>query len=303
MKHLIFGDDGISIERVNEQIVEKRLRKTLEGELAVEGLGRAKLTSLLLICDVKDRFGVWNTVSNEALEKFGLKSRSDITQSRDVSHYLEANRTLNKLKKTYGFESLADVDQFVWYALQEFQQTKEKSMVEQEPKAISKLKIPLDLESLTHTKVQGLLVELGNMLGYDTYVADPSKEYGNTTLGGVVSLREVPTFTYPEVIEVAKDIDVIWFREKYPEFCFEVEHTTNIRDGLLRLYQISPLRGIAFFIIGPSDIHVKFEKEVSRSPFKIIRDRYKFKSYKELLEFIRVAETYYKLKADFLEMK
>jgi hypothetical protein len=115
--YLIFGDSGNSIAECTEPEVIRRIGSTLLGSHFVKGLGRAKLTALLLILDDKDRFGVWNTVSNETLERYSLKRRSDITQDRILDHYLEANEALRDLRDRYGFKSLGDVDQFVWYDL------------------------------------------------------------------------------------------------------------------------------------------------------------------------------------------
>lgn len=64
----------------------------MEWDLSVVGFGRAKVTPLLLICDEKDRFAVWNNVSDEALHELKLKPKTDITRSRSVSEYLKANQ-------------------------------------------------------------------------------------------------------------------------------------------------------------------------------------------------------------------
>ena len=45
-----------------------------------------------MIMDDKDRFGVWNTVSNQTLEDYGLKRKSDIIRRDSVNDYLEANK-------------------------------------------------------------------------------------------------------------------------------------------------------------------------------------------------------------------
>ena len=297
IKYVLFGDDGKSLGEISEDIIIKRIEKVLEGRLATKGFGRAKITPLLLICDPKDRFGVWNGVSNKTLESFKLKSKSNITRRRKLADYLEANRALNELKTRYGFENLADVDLFMWHALEETSPPKKEPQLEPTKES----EIPIDIKNLTHTQVQGLLLELGNMLGYDTYVADPSKPYKDITLGEIAKLGKIPSFTYSHILNIVKNIDVIWFKGEYPDCCFEVEHTTNVRDGLLRLYQISPLKGVRFFIIAPSSVFAKFKTEVSRRPFKEIKERYKFRSYDRLLRFIKEAKIYHSLKSDFVE--
>jgi len=170
--------------------------------------------------------------------------------------------------------------------------------VEMEKIELKEAKATLEIES--HTDAQGLLVELGNLLGYETYVADPSKPYKGKTLGDIASLKIIPEFTYTDTLDITKRIDVIWFKNDYPELCFEVEHNTNVTEGLLRLYQISPLRGIKFFVIAPSHLLSKFENEISKRPFREIKDRYLFRSYSELKQLFEKARTYYELKKRFL---
>ena len=119
VKYLLFGDRKMPLSHVEEGEVINRLNRVLEGDLAVKGFGRAKVTPLLLICDDKDRFCVWNSVSDEALHELKLKYRSDITKNRSVSEYLQANRALKKLKVEYGFKDLSDVDLFAWYFLKQ----------------------------------------------------------------------------------------------------------------------------------------------------------------------------------------
>jgi len=119
IKYLLFDERGNSISEMKEEEVVERLGRVLENDMAVAGFGRAKVTPLLLICDKKLRFGVWNSVSDEALHELKLKRRTDITESRRVSEYLQANQALNRLKVEYGFNDLSDADLFAWYFLKE----------------------------------------------------------------------------------------------------------------------------------------------------------------------------------------
>lgn len=160
----------------------------------------------------------------------------------------------------------------------------------------------IDVSRLTHSDVQGILVELGNLLGYKTYVADPSKIYKNRTLAEWATLTEIPPFTYPRILKTVKQIDAIWFRNEGNEFpvaCFEVEHTTGVTKGLLRLYQIKGL-GCKLFIVAPKNVRSKFETEVDKTPFYEIKERYLFRSYEQLTAFFELAKKYHDFKKIFL---
>jgi len=168
----------------------------------------------------------------------------------------------------------------------------------------------------THEMAQAALLELGNILGYDSYTSDPSKDPGEQfyevvdlegyktviprTLGQIATLEEVPDFASKRILESAKDIDVIWFEDELPIVCFEVEHTTNVKQGLLRQFQISKhVPNARFYVIAPEEQRTKFEKEVNTYPFKQIRSRYTFKSYEEFAEFYDGAWKFHDLTSNF----
>ncbi len=191
------------------------------------------------------------------------------------------------------------------------------------PDALSQVSEPKIEETKTtpvkiiaHEMAQAALLELGNILGYDTYTADPSKDPGDQfdevvemegyktvirrPLGQIATLDKIPDFAPKRVMESAKDIDVIWFKDDLPVVCFEVEHTTNVKQGLLRQFQVSRLvQNARFYVIAPEEQRAKFEKEADTYPFKQIRDRYAFKSYEELVEFYGEAWKFHEAKSKF----
>jgi len=168
-----------------------------------------------------------------------------------------------------------------------------------------------------HAMAQAALLELGNILGYDTYTSDPRKDPGKQfyevvevegkktayprTLGQIATLEEVPDFAPKRILDSVKKIDVIWFdKDGFPTFCFEVEHTTNVREGLLRQFQISRhVPNARFFIVAPEEQRGKFEKEVATYPFKQLQNRYVFKAYEDLVEFYDEAWRFHDLKSKF----
>ena len=68
----------------------------------------------------------------------------------------------------------------------------------------------------SHEEAEAALLVAGNLLGFDTYTADPSKECQGIKLEDIVGVREVPPFTYERLLNTVKKIDVIWFREGFP---------------------------------------------------------------------------------------
>ena len=153
----------------------------------------------------------------------------------------------------------------------------------------------------SHESAQGTLALLGKVLGFETWIParDRSKNWDGKPLGTLVTLARFPEIFHVRKEKFVREIDVIWFSGDVPVCCFEVEHTTNVRDGLWRQYQIAPLTNAKFFIVAPEDQRAKFETEVEGDPFKSIRTRYQFRSYNDLVDFYFEANKFAGAKSQF----
>jgi len=93
-------------------------------------------------------------------------------------------------------------------------------------------------QEFTHSYYQGLIVEIGNMYGEQTFVprSDRNKLYVGKPLKDVVTLEAIYDFTLPEILRQAKTVDVIWFgeRRRLPSAFCEVEHTSALSRMLAR---------------------------------------------------------------------
>lgn len=158
---------------------------------------------------------------------------------------------------------------------------------------------PVEAAKLTsignHVEAEATLLEIGNLLGYETYTADPAKVFENKKLGDISSSKEVP-----EILRSTKNVertDVIWHKEDSPpSYFFEVEDKGTMRDALHRLYQARHLNA-RFFIVGPGENRQKFEEWVSTAPYNSSRKLYNFKTFEELshlYSLIKSAESFKK---------
>lgn len=96
-------------------------------------------------------------------------------------------------------------------------------------------------EMFTHSYYQGIIVELGNMHNYTTYVPnqDKNKKFLEKKLCEITTEPELPDFTYEVIRNRAKTVDVIWFNKRRMPFRFyEVEHPTNITNSLDKFYEL-----------------------------------------------------------------
>ena len=158
-----------------------------------------------------------------------------------------------------------------------------------------------DDEEATHSDIEAKLLLIGSYLGYRTFTPDKSKKSRYGRLGDLSSEREIPTDYVPaRQLATVKNIDVIWFdADGLPTHCYEVEHSTDVTKGLLRLYQIRKLR-IKMFIIAADKAKTKFETELKKDPFYQVKEEYIFKSYLELEDFFDSVKRFTLLKDSFL---
>lgn len=120
-------------------------------------------------------------------------------------------------------------------------------------------------EENEHLRMQFLLTDIGHDLGYDVFVAtnDRNKSLNGRSLQ-FLTLPELPPLDFPpEVARTVSLIDVIWIsREtKRIECAFEIEKSTSIYSGMLRLMDLASSLGgrqYDFFLVAPD----KREKEV-----------------------------------------
>jgi hypothetical protein len=150
----------------------------------------------------------------------------------------------------------------------------------------------------SHEAAEASLIVMGNRLGYKTYTAHPAHKFGGQELAEISTQPKLPHFATEQTMRSASRIDVVWLKEDYPEYFFEVENTTNITSGLHRMYQARKY-GEQFFIVGPKEFGERFRRELEKAPFKAVEQKYLFRTYVQLLNMFRAASRYCDAQADF----
>jgi hypothetical protein len=146
----------------------------------------------------------------------------------------------------------------------------------------------LPTESI-HTDAQAALIALGRMVGCDVWVAsnDKSKLSKGSPLG-VDCLKSLPNMGLS--VEAARAIgliDIIWIKKNAPLAAFEVEATTSVHSGLLRmsdLVELVPALNLDLYIVAPQERENKVLTEMGRPTFQRIglSDICRFVSIEEL---------------------
>jgi hypothetical protein len=138
-----------------------------------------------------------------------------------------------------------------------------------------------------HSYYQGLLVELGNLKKFLTFVPrqDRNKPFLSKRLGDIVSVAEIFEFSYKDTVARARTIDVIWFNQrKMPSEVFEVEHTTDINRALLNFLALQDFN-LTFRIVAPKTRQAEYEAKVNNAAFSSIAPKTIFTAYETVSNF------------------
>lgn len=139
----------------------------------------------------------------------------------------------------------------------------------------------------THSYYQGLIVQLGNLKRFETFVPAQDKNrifLGKEKLGKLASTTTMPCFTYPYIVGKAKSIDVVWFNSRgMLNSVFEVEHSTDMKNSMIKFVELRDFR-TEMVIVADSRRENKFKDTIRWSAFEPIRKHVRFLSYKQLAE-------------------
>lgn len=125
----------------------------------------------------------------------------------------------------------------------------------------------------THEEIQWLLLNLGSQMGLDVWVAknDRNKNFNGNKFQEIKNIRnDLPRQFDEATNKTIEMIDVLWLQGDAIIAAFEVEHTTTIYSGLLRmsdLVSMQPNIKINLYIVAPDERRDKVFNEINRPTF------------------------------------
>ena len=140
-----------------------------------------------------------------------------------------------------------------------------------------------------HTEMQYHLLKIGNALGYDVIAAsnDRSKSHCGNSFS-FICLQQFPEINFEkETLSTIKLIDVLWFQKGTNNViaAFEVEKSTSIYSGILRLtdlsYSIADGDEILYLIV-PDNREKDVVLQLSRPAIKQIKVALKYIMFSDL---------------------
>ncbi len=124
-----------------------------------------------------------------------------------------------------------------------------------------------------HVEIQYLLLKLGNDMGFTVWVArnDRKCAYQGKNFAELFAIKEELPLQFDEATtKTIEYIDVLWLKGNAIIAAFEVESTTLIYSGLLRmadLLAMQPNLNIPLYIVAPDERRDKVFTEVNRPTF------------------------------------
>lgn len=135
--------------------------------------------------------------------------------------------------------------------------------------------VPSKRDASAHTKAQSELIALGRITGCSVWIAsnDQSRTYGGKPLAAECLTKLPGMGLSDEAMRRISLIDVIWVNQNAPVCAFEVETSTSVYSGLLRmsdLLAVVPALNLQIYIVAPRERQKKVLAELSRPTFRKI---------------------------------
>ena len=146
---------------------------------------------------------------------------------------------------------------------------------------------------------QAKIAHLGSVLGFNIWV--PASDRGKVMLLVPEAFQDRFLTTLPlsfdtTTLKTIENIDVIWLQRRSIVHAFEIEHTTSIYSGLLRmadLLALQPRLDIQLHIVAPTERREQVRREILRPVFSVLEggamaERCSFLSYDSVSEIMKL---------------
>jgi predicted RNA-binding protein len=156
----------------------------------------------------------------------------------------------------------------------------------------------LEVEVRESIKVQSLIAKIGAKMGMSIWI--PKSDRGlvlHQWTPADKELLDVLPLNYNEpTLKTIEQIDVLWLKKRTIVRAFEVEHTTSVYSGILRmadLLALQPNMDIKLHIVAPSARREKVFQELTRPVFSLLErgplsDSCTYISYDNLRELAQI---------------
>lgn len=124
-------------------------------------------------------------------------------------------------------------------------------------------------------RVQSMIAKIGEVMGYKVWIPSHDRVLVKKSAGlKDETVLSVLPLNYNDItIKTIEQIDVLWIRRNTIVRAFEIEHTTAIYSGILRmadLLSLQPMLNINIHIVAPESRREKVFQEIQRPVFSLL---------------------------------
>jgi hypothetical protein len=278
---------------LKETVVDKRAE--LIDELYTANAGRKNwltgesgnvLNALLAAYDPVKNLSVISLNTRKAqMEALEVKFPFDWDSASFGQRIAHSNVLLREGIRALGIDGSARTLSYFWY----FQPVKELWKPEdtiQRPDKEVAVTVPQDVPAEPSEKadeselreslqIQAALAEIGSEMGFQIWLplADRARVLTKWKREAGVLLEHLPIGFDQVTMKTIEQIDVLWLKRRSIVRAFEVEHTTSVYSGLLRmadLLAMQPNLKIRLHIVAPSSRREKVFQEIRRPVFALL---------------------------------
>ncbi|MGE0480232.1 MAG: hypothetical protein AB7Q17_07145 [Phycisphaerae bacterium] len=155
------------------------------------------------------------------------------------------------------------------------------------------------LPPLGHPQIQTLLAAIGRLKGFDIWVPMSDRSLMDWTLTSEFECRASLPARYAPVCGVLREVDVLWIGRGSDELraLFEVEHSTPVYSGLLRLNDVrltAPESQATYSIVASDARRGLFVRQLNRPTFRTsgLSERCGFLEYSDVYGWHRRTATH-----------
>ena len=135
--------------------------------------------------------------------------------------------------------------------------------------------IPGEVEARESIRMQALIATIGARMGMSIWIprSDRAAVLGEWENEGNSLLERLPLNYDDTTLRTIEQIDVLWLRGRSITRAFEVEHTTSVYSGILRmadLLALQPNMDIKLHIVAPEARREKVFQEIRRPVFSLL---------------------------------
>ncbi|WP_026368220.1 EVE domain-containing protein [Aminiphilus circumscriptus] len=177
------------------------------------------------------------------------------------------------------------------------------SVPEDDEESYKEAHTPFTTEIRESIKIQAEIARIGTMMNFKIWVpkSDIQKIRGYLKNFDLNIIDELPLNYDDTTLKTIENIDVLWLKGRSIVRAFEVEHTTSIYSGILRmadLMALQPNLDIKAHIVAPEERKEKVFQEITRPVFSLLdgkplSERCSFISYDSVLELSKERQLQY----------